>query len=71
MCVTLLLEYTCNMYIVSLLEYYSAVKGIAPPPTWMDFKNHILNHVVLSEKSVLKGHTVCFHFHGILRITKP
>lgn len=26
MCVTLLLEHTCNMYIVSLLEYYSAVK---------------------------------------------
>ena len=25
-CVTLLLEHTCNMYIVSLLEYYSAVK---------------------------------------------
>ena len=46
-------------------------KGIVPPPTWMDLKNHILNHVVLSEKSVLKGHTVCFHLHNILRITKP
>lgn len=46
-------------------------KGIVPPPTWMDLQNRVLNHVVLSEKSVLKGHTVCFHLHDILRIPKP
>lgn len=49
----------------------SAVQRDCTTTDWMDLQNRILNHVVLSEKSVLKGHTVCFHLHDILRISKP